>query len=123
MRFFLVIFIATLCCCKAASTSSLNQSTLQKIVESELGANAIIEKNNPSNFALAYESKDKTVRFMVVRLSDLKIIIKEKIQGSVTWDKEMKIKVVTIPGIVKANAKPEDNVRVIDLNNYVIQNK
>jgi hypothetical protein len=123
MRFIPAVFIATLCCCKAAGISSSDQSSLQQIVESELGANAKIEKNNTSNFALAHESKDKTVSFIVVRLTDLKIVVKEKIQGSVTWDKAMSIKVTTIPGIVKANAKPEDNVRIIDLNNFAIQSK
>jgi hypothetical protein len=123
MRFLSVALITTLCCCKAASISSLDQATLQKIVESEIGANAIVEKNNPSTFALAYQAKDRSVEFIVIRLMDLKIVVKEKIQGSVTWDRKMNIKVTTTPGIVKINSKPEDNVRVIDLSNYVIQNK
>jgi len=44
-------------------------------------------------------------------------VVKEKIQGSVNWSGEMEIKVIRTPGIVKKNAQPEDNIRVIDLNN------
>ena len=123
MRFFSFVFLATLCCCRAASTSSPEQATLQKIVASEIGENAFVEKNNSSTFALAYQTKDRTVKFIVIRLADLQIVINERVQGSVTWEREMNIKVTKTPGIVKMKAPPEDNVRVIDLNNYIIHNK
>jgi hypothetical protein len=123
MRFLSVLFVATLCCCKAASTTSHEQATFEQIVESEIGANAIIEKNNPLTFALAYHTNNRSVDYLIIRLSDLKIVVKEKIQGSVTWDGAMRIKVITMPGIVKMNSKPEDKVRIIDLNNYVIHKK
>ncbi len=123
MRFLSVALIATLYCCKAAHVSSHQQITLQKIVESEIGANAIVERNNSSTFALASQSRGRSIEFIVIRLIDLKIVVKEKIQGSVTWDREMTIKVTTTPGVVKMNSRPEDNVRVVDLNNYVIQKK
>jgi hypothetical protein len=123
MRFVLIIFFATLCCCKAVSHSSTQQVTLQKLVDGELGPNANIEKNNSSTFAIAYQSKDRSVEFLVIRLLDLKIILKDKIQGSVSWSGDMKIKVFNTPGIVKLNSKPEDYVKIIDLNNYIIQNK
>ena len=124
MRFLFVMFLSTLCCCKAATTSLQNHVTLQKIVDNEIGTNATIEKNNPATFALAYQVKNKSVEYVVVRLVDLKVVVKEKInQGSVTWSGDMQIKVVLIPGIVKLNSKPADNIRLIDLNNYVINKK
>ena len=123
MRFLSVFFLITLCGCKAASTSSHEQVALKKIAEAEIGPDAIIEKNHTATFALAYQAKDRTVEYLVVRIADLKIVVKEKIQGSVTWDGEMKIKVTQTPGMVKVDAKPADNVRVIDLNNYAIQKK
>jgi hypothetical protein len=123
MRFFSALLFFILCCCKAASTSSQEPSSLQKIVTSEIGASAIIEKNNSATFALAQQTENKSVSFLVIRLSDLKIVIKEKIIGSVTWSGEMEIKIIRTPGIVKTNAQPEDNIRVINLNNYVIHKK
>jgi hypothetical protein len=123
MRFLSVFFLATLYCCKAASTTSHEQVTLEKITEAEIGPNAVIEKNHTATFALAYRAKDRSVEYIVIRLSDLKIVIKEKIQGSVTWEGEMQIKVTQTPGMVKLNSKPEDNVKIIDLTNYAIQKK
>ena len=123
MRFLSVLLVATLCCCKAASTSSHEQANLEKIVQAEIGPDATIKKNNASTFALAYKMKDRSVAYMIIRISDLKVVVKEKIQGSVAWDGEMKIKVTQTPGMVKLDSKPEDNVREIDLSNYVIQKK
>src|SRR5260221_6715110 len=115
MRFLFVMFLSTLCCCKAATTSLQNQVTLQKIVDNEIGVNATIEKNSSAAFALAFQVKDRSVEYIVVRLADLKIVVKEKInQGSVTWSGDMRIKVTQTPGIVKMNSKPEDNIRFID---------
>jgi len=123
MRFIFLFFFATLCCCKAASTTSHDQATLQKIVGTEIGAGAIIEKNISSTFALAHQTKDRSVEYLIIRLSDLKIVVREKIQGSVTWSGDMEIKVIKTPGMVKLNSKPEDNVKIINLNNYIIHNK
>jgi len=123
MRFFSALLLSTLCCCKAASTTSQEPSSLQKIVASEIGAPASIEKNNSATFALAQQVDNKSVSFLVIRLSDLKIVIKEKITGSVSWSGEMEIKVTRTPGMVKTNEKPEDHIRIINLNNYVIQKK
>jgi len=123
MRFLSVFFLITLYCCKAASTTSHQQVTLKEIAEAEIGTQATIEKNHAATFALAYQAKDRTVEYLVVRIADLKIVVKEKIQGSVTWDGDMKIKVTQTPGMVKVDAKPEDHVRIIDLNNYAIQKK
>jgi hypothetical protein len=123
MRFFLVVFLSTLCCCKASVTSSQEPASLQKIVASEIGTQAVIEKNNAGTFALAHQTENKSVSFLVIRLADLKIVLKEKINGSVRWSSEMEIKVTQVPGIVKKNAQPEDNTRLIDLNNYVIHRK
>jgi len=123
MRFLSVFFLATLFCCKAASNPSNNQATLEKIVETEIGVNAIIKKNNSLTFALASQTNNRSVEYLIIRLSDLKIIIKEKIQGSVTWNGDKEIKVTQIPGTVKMNSRPEDNVKIINLNNYAIPNK
>lgn len=123
MRFVPALFLSTLCCCKAASPSSQGPASLQEIVDSEIGTHALIEKNKGETFALAYQNGNASVEYLVVRLSDLKIVVKEKIQGSVKWSGDMEITVTRTPGIVKKNARPEDNIRLIDLNNYVIHNK
>ena len=123
MRFLSVFFLATLLCCKAASNPSNGQATLEKIVETEIGVNAIIEKNNSSTFALASQTNNRSVEYLIIRLSDLKVVVKEKIQGSVTWNGDKEIKVTQIPGTVKMNSRPEDNVKIINLNNYAIPNK
>jgi hypothetical protein len=123
MRFLSVFFITTLCSCRAVGTTSHVQTSLEQTIEREIGGDAIIGKNSTATFALAYQSKNKSVEYVVIRLSDLKVVAKERIQGSVTWDGEMKIKVTQTPGIVKLDSKPGDNVKVIDLNNYIIQKK
>ena len=123
MRFVSVLFMVTLWNCKAVGTTSHVQSSLEQLVEAQIGADAIIKKNNTATFALAYKSKDKSVEYLVIRLSDNKVVIKEKISGSVDWEGEMKIKVTVTPGIVKRDSKPEDYVRVIDLSSYIVQKK
>ena len=123
MRFLSVLFIATLFCCKAANNPSSDQATLEKLVETEIGANATIEKNNSSTFALASRTDNRFIEYLIIRLSDLKIVVKEKIQGSVTWSGDMAIKVTQTPGMVKMNSRPEDNVKIINLDNYLIHNR
>ncbi len=92
-------------------------------MESELGTSATVKENTAQTFALAYRSQNRLTDYMVIRLSDFKIVIKEKIQGSVTWSGELQIKESRIPNMVKRNQKPEDNTRLIDLNNYIINKK
>ncbi len=126
MRAFLFIVISILFCCKpSARVQSESQGDkLQTLVEKEIGKSAVIEKNPSNTFALASHTENRTVDYVVIRLSDLKVVIKEKIIiGSVSWSGDRQIKVVSIPGMVRANARPEDNVRLIDLNNYVINKK
>jgi hypothetical protein len=123
MRFFSALLLSALCCCKAASTSSQELTPLEKKVHSEVGSPAILEKNKSATFALAYRAKGISVEYLVIRLSDLKAVVKGKIQGSVTWHGDMEIKVMQTPGMVKTNAKPADNVRLINLNNYIVHKK
>lgn len=124
MRFLSILFLLALCCCKSSTSSKQEQDTLQKIIDTEIGADAKIEKNKQATFVLAYQSQNRSVEYIIVRLTDLKVVIKEKInQGSVTWNGEMQIKVVRTPGMIKKNSKPKDNIQLIDLNNYVINKK
>jgi hypothetical protein len=124
MRFLSIFFLLVLCCCKSSTTAKQKPNTLQKIVDTEIGTGAKIETNKPLTFALAYQSQNRSVEYVIVRLTDLSVVIKEKInQGSVTWNGEMQIKVMRTPGIIKKNLKPENNIQVIDLNNYVINKK
>jgi len=123
MRFLSLLFIAALFCCKAANNASSDQATLEKLVETEIGANATIEKNNSSTFALASRTDNRFIEYIIIRLSDLKIVVKDKIQGSVTWSGDMAIKVMKTPGMVKMNSRPDDNVKIINLENYLIHNR
>jgi hypothetical protein len=123
MRFFLVLALSALCCCRAASIVPQNQDSLRAKVKAAIGDDAAITQNSSATFALAQTPNNPTA-FVVIRLADLQIVVTEKIsQGSVTWSGEMQIKVVQIPGIVKMDSKPGDIVRLIDLNKYVIQKK
>ena len=124
MRFPFVLFIATLSCCKAAGIPSQNQGDLQKLITTEIGVNATVKKNSNETFALAFRAQDRRLEFLVIRLTDNKIVVKEKInEGSVTWSGELQIKVNERPGIVKMDSKPEDHTRLINLDKYVINKK
>jgi hypothetical protein len=124
MRSFLVLLIATLSCCHAAGISSQNQGNLQKLVEGELGVNATIKKNSAETFALAVQPQSRSIAFIIIRLTDMNVVAREKINnGSVTWGGDMRIKVTETPGMVKTDAKEGDHSRIINLNNYVINRK
>ncbi len=124
MKFLSPLLFLALCCCKPlASVQKENQTTLRFVVESELGTAAIIEKNKSQAFALAYRDQNRETKYIVVRLSDLNVILKETITGSVRWSGEMQLKESLIPGMVRRDPKPDDNIRLIDLNNYIIHKK
>ncbi|HLZ17263.1 MAG TPA: hypothetical protein VKQ08_09490 [Cyclobacteriaceae bacterium] len=124
MRFLLVLLIATLSCCQAVGIPPQNQDNLQKLIEGEIGTKAIIKKNGTETFALAFQTQNRSVAFIVVRLTDMKVVVKEKIrEGAVTWSGDLQIKVNETPGIVKTDSRPEDHTRLINLNNYVINRK
>ncbi len=126
LKYLSLVWLFTLCCCKApASVQKESQtSPLQSLVESKLGANANIEKNISNTFALAYIAENRSISYIVIRLSDLKIVVNSKIErGSITWFKDMELKETRTPGIVKKNTKPDDNIKLIDLAQFVVQKR
>src|SRR5882724_6158447 len=105
MRFLFVAFLS-LTLCKPinsvkASDSSVN--TLTRIVHAEIGDHAILEKNSSNTFALGFKSDKSFVKYIVIRLQDNQVVLRDKVHGSVLWLDEMRIKVSRIPGIVKSN--------------------
>jgi hypothetical protein len=116
----LLLFILSSCQSAIAVQRGQGASTLQKISETEIGADAKIEKNESGTFALVYKNENRSVTYIVVRMADLKIVINKKvITGSVTWSGDMQIKESTVPGIIKKNSRSDDNIRYIDLKNFI----
>jgi hypothetical protein len=125
MRSLLLFCLLTLSSCKAAVYEQKDQrSSLQSIVTSELGSVAAIENNKPGTFALAYSINNRSLKYIVVRLADLKIVIRQKIvKGSIAWSEDLQLKETHAPEMVKKNASARDNTRLIDLKNYVVQGR
>src|SRR5579872_4059758 len=106
----LLLFIMPSCQPATAVQQSQAVTTLQKISETEIGADAKIETNKSGTFALISKDKNRSVEYIVVRMADLKVVIKEKIvAGSVIWSGEMQIRESRVPGIIKTNSRAEDN--------------
>jgi len=122
MRFFFVVLFSLTFCKPSSGIKTTEQSVdlLHKIVQQELGDNPSIEKNQANTFALAFRSENKFLKYIVVRLQDNQVVLREKIRGSVTWTGNMQIKESHIPGMVRSNSKPEDFMKTIDLNQFVV---
>lgn len=115
------VVLLLFCACKPSSKGQSQQdNVLQKIVAQEIGEKVVTTKNNSKTFALAYLEQDGFTNYSIIRLSDNKIVAKEKIRGSVRWLSDMQIQESHTPGIVKRDAKPEDHSKVIDLNKYLV---
>jgi len=118
------ILLFFLCACKPSTkTLSQNNNTLQQLVIREIGENAAITQNESKTFALGILSKDESVRYVVIRLSDYKVVLKNNIRGSISWTNDMQLTESIKPGIVKKDSKPEDYSRAIDLKPFLIQAK
>ncbi len=121
MRFSSIFLLLLACCKPAASVQTVGRGTLQSLVDAALGPHATIEKNKSQTFALAYQNQNRETEYVVVRLNDLMVVRKEKIIGSVAWNGEMQLKESLVAGMVKRDSNPNENIRLIDLNNYLIQ--
>lgn len=116
------VLLFFLCACKPASKiHSQNENLLQKIVSQEIGENATVTKNESNTFALAVLSNDESTHYGVIRLSDNKMVLKNNIRGTITWDGDLKLAESLKPGIVKKDSKSGDYSRSIDLGQFVIQ--
>jgi len=125
MRFLFVVFLSLTVCkpIKSIKESESSSEALAKIVRSEIGAEAIVQRNSSNTFALGFKSEKSFVKFIVIRLQDNQVVVRDKVQGSIMWSDDMRIKESQIPGIVKLDSKPEDFIKVIDLNQFVIRPK
>jgi hypothetical protein len=114
------IFLFLFCACKPASKNQAqSDNVLQKVVNKEVGESASVSKNTANTFALAFTNRNQSVQYVVIRLSDNKVVFKNKIRGSIQWSGDMQLTEVTTPGMVKKEDKPEDRSKLIDLNKYL----
>jgi hypothetical protein len=114
------VFLFLLCACKPIQkNTSQTDEVLQKIVKEELGENAIVTKNSSKSFALATLKRDESIQYAIIRISDNKVVMKNKIRGTIDWSGEMQLTESRIPGIIKKDSKPEDYSRVINLNQFI----
>ena len=123
MRFLCVLLVLLSACKPATTTIAQNDNALQKLVTHEIGENAIITQNESKTFAVGILSKDESTRYVVIRLSDNKVVIKNSIRGSIAWTNDMQLSESVKPGIVKKDSKPGDYSRTIDLNQFLMQAK
>lgn len=123
MRFFCVLLVAFCACRPTSTTLSQDNNALQKLVTREIGEAATITQNESKTFALGVLNKDESVRYVVIRISDNKVVIKNVIRGSITWTSDLQLTESVKPGIVKKDSKPGDYSRIIDLNAFITQAK
>jgi hypothetical protein len=116
----LVLIALLICSCKPSATNQSKNNALQKLVDREVSGKAIITKNKPNTFALATLNQDGSVDYVIVRLSDNKVVVKNKIRGSIEWSGDMQISETQTPGMIKKDSKPSDFMKVIDLNQFVL---
>ena len=104
------------------SSPSQKIDVLKDLITKQLGKEVIIQKNKPETFALGFSEKDKSTSYLIVRLSDMKIVEQERIsQGNIAWNGEMELKITKIPGIIRATDQPSDFVTIVNLNKYLIK--
>lgn len=85
-----------------------------------MGAGAVTILNDTQTLALAFVEQNRAMTYLVVRLKDGKVITKDNVQASaIGWSGSHQIKINIIPGMVKQGAHPQDNYRVIDLNQFI----
>ncbi|GHN02955.1 hypothetical protein WSM22_44440 [Cytophagales bacterium WSM2-2] len=124
MRFFLATFFALTFCKPSANTTVAQQSPeITKIIQKELGEGASSEANRTNTFVLSFKNDKKSLRYIVIRLSDNQVVVRKKLRGSVTWTGDMLIKESEVPGMIKADSKPGDFIKTIDLNQFVVHRK
>jgi len=105
--------------CQSIPHAAANQ-TLEDVIARELGPGATVEKNQSGTLALAYVEKERNLTYLVVRVADGQMIVKNKIRGSVTWHADQVLKETSVPGIIKADEKATDHTKLIDLSVYKI---
>lgn len=124
MRFLFFVAVFIFCSCRPSSKGqSPNGDALQKIVKQEIGENANTVKNTPNTFALATREREGSIDYVVVRISDHKVVLKGRVRGAIGWSGDMQLKESRTPGMVKNDTKPDEYVKLIDLNQYVVQSK
>lgn len=114
----LMLTLAFTNCQTKAPASVPDDRQLQSVV----GAGYDIQKNKTNTFALCTKISDRSSEFKIVRLKDLKVVNQEVLiqGGKVSWIEDLKIKVIKGAEIVRADENPEDYVRIIDLNQYLL---
>jgi hypothetical protein len=113
----LIIFF-TLTNCRSASPQQAEEDN--RILE-KVGKDYSIEKNISKTFALCKKGSDLNISFSIIRIKDLSVVVQEIIpKGSITWESDMKIKVMTQPGIIKKDDNPNSYIRIIDLNKFLL---
>lgn len=118
------VLVVLFCTCKPASkTLSQDDNLLRKIVGQEIGENATITKNNSKTFALGVVTNDESVRYVVIRLSDNKVVVKNNIRGVISWRADMELNESRTPGIVKKDSRSDDYSRTIDLKQFIAHSK
>lgn len=122
--FFFIVAFFIFCSCKPSSKGqSQNRDELQKIVKQEIGENASTIKNTLNTFVLATREREGSIDYAVIRLSDNKVVLKSRVRGAIGWSGDMQLKESRTPGMVKKDSNSDEFIKLIDLNQYVVQSK
>ncbi|MCB0504333.1 MAG: hypothetical protein KDC58_02415 [Cyclobacteriaceae bacterium] len=115
---FLVLGVFLLSCGTKVRNSSGkdNQVKYQQVAEKSLGAGIDCTKNNSETYVLCVnegtgssEQPRKMLSFMVIRTSDNKVMLEQKVDGgTVNWYSDNEIEVFTIPGIMGRDQTKDD---------------
>lgn len=106
--------------CRASS----QDSQLNNIIQKELGNHFSVELNNSKSFALAWKQEEANVSYVIVQLSTQKVILKKvNIRATVTWHDDLHIKEITKPGVIKKDQTSANGIKLINVNDYLVNTK
>lgn len=110
-----VVLLVVTASCKTAT--SQQQLTVEQMVEAQLGKGWTGQENSSHTFLLATQKEDTQIHFLVVRLSDRKIVVNETTTQSVAWQSDRELRVTYKPGMVKRNGQsPTEKIISVEEN-------
>ena len=116
----LTALIALVDSCKPAIQSTKLRPEPETIIRRELGDEASVRRNSSGSFAICTRNGQDQTQFMVVRLSDNRIVVSKKVvNGFAEWTGDLEITYYTVPGIIREGETAANYMKKIDLRPYL----
>jgi len=122
MKYFnTLIFIGILGVLLPSCRTSAGQSSGDSIVsiaKKHLNSDTVERKDNTSkSYSLFYFNDKYITKYIVIRISDSKVVYEGSVRGTVYWVSDTEIKQFAVPEIVRPNEDISRFVKVIDVTN------